>query len=62
MNVLIKGIAMPKSCYDCPMCYDTIQCTVKDINFWGEELPMDFCNERHPDCPLVEIPEEEVDE
>ena len=60
MSVLIKGIDMPESCYDCPMCYDMMECSVGSpyIGFWGkdrEKEPFDFCNERHPRCPLVQV-------
>lgn len=58
MSVLIKGMNMPESCYDCPMCYDMMECTVGTprIGFWKKEMqaePFDFCAERHPRCPLV---------
>lgn len=61
MSVIINGIDMPKSCYDCPMCYDLMECVVGSpyIGFSRKELkaePFDFCNERHPRCPLVPVP------
>ena len=62
MSVYIKGMEMPKNCSDCPMCYDMMECTVGTprIGFYKNEMkkdPFDFCNERHPRCPLVPVPE-----
>lgn len=44
MSVLIKGIAMPKSCWDCELFF----CSLKDR--------LKHIEDRNPDCPLVEIP------
>lgn len=57
MSILIKGMEMPKSCSDCPMCYDMMQCSIAEpiINFFKVK-EFEFCAERHPRCPLVEIP------
>ena len=58
-DILIR-MEMPQSCSDCPMCYDMIECTVSPLRFWygrPENEQFDFCNERHPACPLVELPE-----
>lgn len=56
MSVLIKGMEMPDSCYDCPLCYDNMACMVAtkcyiDLNKEG----FHFCEERHPDCPLISV-------
>ena len=58
MSVLINGMKMPTSCNDCPMCYDMMQCSIAEpiINFFKVKKEFDFCAERHPRCPLVEIP------
>ena len=58
MVVYIKGMKMPTSCSDCPMCYDTMECTVAEpiINFFQRRTgKFDFCTERHPRCPLVSV-------
>ena len=50
MSILIKGATLPDNCWDC------------DADFAykiGCELWQDyeeFCERRHPNCPLVEIP------
>lgn len=53
--IAIRNMEMPDSCYDCPMCYDLQECVVSDIKFTGKyktQVKFDFCNERHPECPL----------
>lgn len=54
MSVLVKGMKMPKSCSDCELCYDMMECCVGEpiINFFRVK-EFDFCTERHPRCPLV---------
>lgn len=49
MSILIKGMDMPISCEKCPLCYDYLHCSIDD------SLHM-FLYNRHPNCPLVEIP------
>lgn len=49
MSILIKGMDMPISCEKCPLCYDYLYCSIDD------RLHM-FLYNRHPNCPLVEIP------
>lgn len=61
MSILVKGMAMPTSCNDCPMCYNMMECVIASpyIGFSRKELkaePFDFCNERHPRCPLTAVP------
>ncbi len=57
MSVLIKGMEMPKNCYDCPLNYDTIDCMVADIAL-REKGGGDFLyeHERASHCPLVPVP------
>ena len=57
MSVLIKGMEMPKSCDDCPLNYDSIDCMVAD-NALREKGSGDFLfdHERQPNCPLVDVP------
>lgn len=49
MSILIKGMDMPISCEKCPLCCDYLYCII------DESLRM-FLYNRHPNCPLVEIP------
>ena len=63
MAILIPDIEMPKSCSDCPCCYDYIYCTAlskglvrdDDGNYYSE-LGIDIFETRFPDCPLKEVP------
>ena len=48
MSVLIKGMKPPKSCYVCSW-YNKVPCPVSD----GK---CSYRNERHPSCPLIELP------
>ena len=53
MSILIKGMEMPTSCEDCPMChsnaeYDYAYCCVSSAETSGNKIPSD--------CPLVPIP------
>ena len=58
MSVLIKGMEMPKNCSDCPLCYDMMECSVSVIRFFKvKKQAFDFSTERHPNCPLVPVPE-----
>ena len=56
MDILIKGMAMPGNCFDCPFGVDV------DVGVGvahGCSILKDFAqyaNERHRECPLVEIP------
>ena len=48
MSVLVRGVDMPRVCAECfmdPPCGEALS---GDINIWEE---------RHPDCPLVEVKE-----
>ena len=62
--VAIKGFKMPESCAECPLNYDTLACMAGDGNPDGPDIdsvtyknkPWHYCEERHPACPLVEIP------
>lgn len=58
--VIIKGFEMPKSCSECPICYDQMECPISDLRFWRgrpENKEFKFTEERHPDCPLEEFPQ-----
>ena len=57
MSVLIKGMTMPKTCYDCKLMYDSMKCIVTGTAFNGfNGSYFDFEEGRLPDCPLVEFP------
>lgn len=56
MGVYIKGMEMPKSCNDCPLNYDSIDCMVADNALRGNgDGDFLFDHERHPNCPLVPV-------
>lgn len=52
-GVYIKGMEMPKSCYDCPLqddeCFGSIKCCYAQT--WGS------ANMRAVDCPLIPDPD-----
>ena len=60
-DILIRGVEMPQNCVDC---YDADLSTA--IALFGAKCPFahgiidlgvyDLCHERHPDCPLLELP------
>ncbi len=56
-DVLVKGVKMPKRCYDCPFCetegYITCLCTPD----WKDIGKMTWIKRRPSWCPLVEVPE-----
>ena len=53
MGIYIKGMEMPKSCYDCPLqddeCFGSIKCCYAKT--WGS------ANMRAVDCPLIPVPD-----
>ena len=61
MSILIKGVEMPKSCWDCPMKMNCDDCEGWEcvcvplqipIGYWGDLLT----DKRRDDCPLVTVP------
>lgn len=48
MGVYMKNLQVPKTCFDCPLCYDYLCCIV------DEDLKA-HAYDRHPNCPLIEI-------
>ena len=57
MSVLIKGMTMPKTCYDCKLMYDAMKCIVTGTAFNGfNGSYFDFEEGQLLDCPLVELP------
>ena len=55
-DVLIRGMAMPECCFDCPIFDNFCQerCGVTGTLVYGEIDPQ---RETLPDCPLVPLPE-----
>ena len=53
MSVLIKGMEMPENCWDCPLQYDYICCSVMD----DIELTDENEKKRDSNCPLEEVPD-----
>ena len=60
-DILIKGMEMPKTCSQCPLCYDYMMCSLRDGRFSHMGEPFDCCEMRLADCPLVELPEQTVE-
>ena len=55
MSLIIKGMDMPKSCYDCDLFSgEGFLCplVIETTNDWSRE----FMYKRVDECPLVEIP------
>lgn len=56
MSVFIKGMEMPKNCYECKLDLRTDIC--KTFCEWKAEHPYSIpATDRLPDCPLVKVPE-----
>lgn len=57
MSVLIRGMKMPASCYDCDLCFESMD-SERNVYWTCPVLNMDVEKyERMEDCPLVEVPE-----
>ena len=57
MGVFIYNMELPKSCADCPICYDQMECPISDLRFWRgrpENKEFKFTEERHPRCQLTD--------
>ena len=50
----IKGFKMPKSCYDCELCYDSVGCSILEVE-WESYHTFDPDKERSKNCPLVDL-------
>lgn len=55
MSVLIKGMEMPNSCYDCRLFVDS-WCYAFGIDDWRNAYNKPPKGERLDNCPLVEVP------
>lgn len=55
MSVLIRGMDMPKNCNECKFCWDSLG---ERFCFLNGHIMFDINSgiEKHPDCPLVEVP------
>lgn len=56
MSVLVKGMKMPQNCYECPLCYDGMECLALQRNLDVEDeenSPLEY--QRMEDCPLIEV-------
>ena len=55
--VIIKNFTIPKSCADCPICYDDMYCSITN----SQMDCVNYVKTRHPDCPLfTKIEQKEV--
>lgn len=52
MSILIKGMEMPKNCWECPCDYGAFGKCVCGLT---EQSTQEFCKNRRDDCPLIEI-------
>lgn len=58
-DILIRGIDAPESCLECVMTYSffrNLHCN-KLEGMSGFVGPLPHANDRHPDCPLLPLPE-----
>lgn len=63
-SVLVRGMKMPKSCFGCHLFNlddQDLWCIANHYAGYCRELSKyidedKFVNERHPDCPLIEVP------
>ncbi len=57
MSILIKGMEIPKGCASCFLKYGSCSSIRKrmDISKGDRWCPENY---RHPDCPLIEVPED----
>lgn len=54
-DILIR-MEMPKTCSQCPLCYDYMMCSLRDGRFSRMGESFDCCEMRLADCPLIELP------
>lgn len=60
MSILIKGMAMPKTCKECPLSVVGYNEVTGDEKRLCLVIPTHFEKtvEKYPDCPLIEIDDE----
>ncbi len=60
MSILIKGMEMPKNCFDCPLFDDVYTDADGDDDYiCGLGVPLDYyqaSGKTKKDCPLVHVP------
>lgn len=56
MDILIKGMEMPKDCISCPF-FDGSWCKAQPIDNWRTSNYRPSKGERQVTCPLVALPE-----
>ncbi len=61
MSVLIKGMDMPESCWECPFMYARVYCVAKNKLIFDDDEYSEL-NKRYDGCPLVEVTEPLSDE
>lgn len=64
MSILVKGMKMPKDCDSCWLSRmrgsslgGILDCKILGTIGAAMDDPHDILNNRHPDCPLIELPE-----
>ena len=63
MSILVKGMKMPKDCDSCWLSRmhgsslgGILDCKILGTVGAAMDDPHDILNNRHPDCPLIELP------
>lgn len=56
MEILIKGMKMPKSCFDCPFMYHRTLCAA-NAKLVFDDRNYSELKGRYDGCPLIEIPD-----
>jgi hypothetical protein len=56
MDILIKGMEMPKSCEECPF-FDGSWCNAQPMENWRTSYFRPSKGERQESCPLIPVPE-----
>ena len=59
--IVIEGLAMPKSCFDCPVAHPALGnlgAAILGCPLIGKTISAPFCEEKRMDnCPLIPVPE-----
>ena len=58
MSILIKGMEMPESCFDCPISHFAY-CRAIGCGITGKTISAPDCEEKRiDDCPLIPVPKQ----